>query len=326
MQENPVMIGHEPAPTATLPRTIACADERARHSTAAALQWAVDTREELVAELRRCGAILLRGLAIEGADAFERLAQIYCGPLSNYLGGNSPRTRVQGNVFTTTEYPASEKISLHNEGSYLRRMPRLVLFHCEVPPVDRGQTPLADSRLVYRATSPLVRDRFAVKRVKYINNLHGGTAGIGKSWQTAFQTDSKREVERRLEADGCEYEWKSDGGLRTSIVANGVAVHPDTGETVWINQAEQWHPSGLSPVMRRALAAVLPERDFPHNACYGDGSPFDEADLAHVRTVMATHEQTFEWQKRDVLVCDNWLVMHGRQPFSGPRRILAALG
>jgi alpha-ketoglutarate-dependent taurine dioxygenase len=288
--------------------------------------WATARRAALVSDLHECGALLLRGFPIHGAADFEALATVFCGELANYVGGNSPRTRIQGSVFTTTEYSQTEKISLHNEGSYLRRMPRVILFHCEVAPVDRGQTPLADSRRIYQAMSPAVRDRFASRRVRYINNLHDGGGGIGKAWPTVFQTSNRREVERRLAADGYEFEWKRDGGLRTSIVADAVALHPETRVPVWINQAEQWHLSSLNPKARAALASIMPERDFPHHACFADGSPFDEADLAHIRAVMADEERVFQWQPGDVLLCDNYLVMHGRQPFTGPRRILAAMG
>jgi alpha-ketoglutarate-dependent taurine dioxygenase len=34
---------------------------------------------------------------------------------------------------------------------------------------------------------------------------------------------------------------------------------------------------------------------------------------------------TFQWQAGDLLLLDNRLVMHSRQPFSGPRKILASL-
>jgi alpha-ketoglutarate-dependent taurine dioxygenase len=33
----------------------------------------------------------------------------------------------------------------------------------------------------------------------------------------------------------------------------------------------------------------------------------------------------FRWQKGDLLVIDNALVMHSRRPFTGPRRILASI-
>jgi hypothetical protein len=70
----------------------------------------------------------------------------------------------------------------------------------------------------------------------------------------------------------------------------------------------------------------MPEHDFPHHACFADGSPFDEADLQVIRAAMAAETRLFDWQIGDVLVCDNLLVMHGRQPYSGPRRILTAMG
>lgn len=34
----------------------------------------------------------------------------------------------------------------------------------------------------------------------------------------------------------------------------------------------------------------------------------------------------FAWQQGDLLMIDNMLVAHGRNPFDGPRRILAAMG
>jgi hypothetical protein len=33
----------------------------------------------------------------------------------------------------------------------------------------------------------------------------------------------------------------------------------------------------------------------------------------------------FDWQRGDVLLIDNKLVSHGRQPYSPPRKIFAAL-
>jgi hypothetical protein len=158
----------------------------------------------------------------------------------------------------------------------------------------------------------------------YVNNLNGGR-GVGQAWEAAFQTKDRKAVEARLQADGYKYEWKKDGGLRTSIVAQATAMHPNTREPVWINQAEQWHPSSLELETRRALASVLREDEFPHNAFFGDGSPIDERDLAHIRQLMREEERTFQWAADDLLVCDNFTTMHGREPFRGPRRILCAL-
>jgi hypothetical protein len=129
-----------------------------------------------------------------------------------------------------------------------------------------------------------------------------------------------------LETRGYEFHWKADGGLRTSIVGDAVAKHPETKEDVWINQAEQWHPSSLDSKARKALFSLLREEDLPHNSYFGDGTPISETDLDRIRQVLAEREVVFEWGEKDVLLCDNYLVAHGRQPFTGERKIFVALG
>jgi alpha-ketoglutarate-dependent taurine dioxygenase len=227
-------------------------------------------------------------------------------------------------VFTSTEYPKGERISLHNEASYLKEMPHVIMFYCERPASAGGQTPVADCRRILSGLQDEVRQRFTAKKVRYVNNLHGGD-GVGRSWQQAFESDDRAVVEQKLRDGGYEYRWRPDGGLRTSIVCDAVATHPETGEESWINQAEQWHPSSLPARTRRALQSLMNEEDFPHYATFGDGSPLPEADLEHIREVMRAEERVFEWQAGDVLVCDNLLVAHGRQPYEGERRVLVSL-
>lgn len=287
--------------------------------------WVEENREQILSELRQHGALLFRGFGFADLDGFESFSRALCPALqSSYAGGNSPRHRVAGSVFTSTEYPKGERISLHNEASYLKEMPRVIMFYCHLPATSGGQTPVADCRKILAGIREDVRRRFIEKKVRYINNLHGGD-GVGRSWQQAFESEDRAAVEQRLRADGYDYQWRPDGSLRTSMVCEAVARHPVTGEESWINQAEQWHPSGLAPRTRRALQSIMSEEDFPHNATFGDGSPMAETDLEHIREVMRAEERVFEWQAGDVLVCDNLLVAHGRQPYEGERRVLVSL-
>lgn len=282
------------------------------------------SREEILNELQRHGALLLHGFGFQDAASFGEFSRSLCPDLLSYVGGNSPRHKVEGAVYTSTEYSPSEHISLHNEASYLKDIPRWIMFYCDLAATSGGQTPLADCRRIYAGLRDDVRERFTTKKICYINNLHGGD-GIGRSWQDAFESKDRGLVEDRLRAGGYEFSWKSDGDLRTSIVADAVAQHPVTGEDLWINQAEQWHPSGLAPKTRQTLGLLLSEEDFPHYATFADGSPLPEADLEHIRDVMRVEERTFEWSTGDVLVCDNFLVCHGRRPYKGERRVLVTL-
>lgn len=287
--------------------------------------WVEENREQILSELRRHGALLFRGFGFAEVGAFERFSRALSPVLQSYTGGNSPRHRVAGAVYTSTEYPKNARISMHNEASYLKQMPRVIMFFCERPASAGGQTPVADCRRILAGLRDDVRRRFAEKKVRYVNNLHGGD-GIGRSWQEAFESEDRDHVEERLREGGYEFEWLPDEVLRTSIVCAAVTRHPETGEESWINQAEQWHPSSLEPKTRRSLQMLMEEEEFPHYVTFGDGSPMAETDLEHIREVMGAEERVFEWQAGDVLVCDNLLVAHGRQPYEGERRVLVSLG
>lgn len=287
--------------------------------------WLLANKEQIQQLLHRHGAILFRGFGVVSVQHFQDIASIFCDEFADYAGGNSPRTRVMSHVFTSTEYPKEERISNHNEASYLKHMPNRILFCCLKRAEKGGQTPLADCRRVLNRIDPQVRSRFERNGVRYVNNLHGG-AGIGRSWMQAFDTKDRQEVERRLTEDGQAYEWRADGGLRISMQAPAILRHPKTLEEVWINQAEQWHPSGLDSTVREELLSIVREDELPHNAFLGDGSPLRTQDLKNIRAAMAAEERVFEWQEGDVLLCDNLLVMHGRQPFSGDRKVVVAMG
>lgn len=285
--------------------------------------WLLDNKKQVDQLLCTHGAVLFREFGVASAEEFQDIASIFCHEFGNYIGGNSPRTRVTSHVFTSTEYPQDEQISMHNEASYLKRMPSYILFFCLKPATQGGQTPLADCRRVLNRIDPDVRSRFARSGVRYVNNLHGGI-GLGRSWMEAYGARDRREVEACLGEN--TFEWKPDNSLRISMHAPATLLHPTTQEEAWVNQAEQWHSSNLESSLREELLSILTEDELPHNAFLGDGSPLSESDLENVREAMAAEEHIFEWKTGDVLLCDNLLVMHGRRPYSGDRRVLAAMG
>jgi alpha-ketoglutarate-dependent taurine dioxygenase len=57
----------------------------------------------------------------------------------------------------------------------------------------------------------------------------------------------------------------------------------------------------------------------------GDGTFCGEREMLDAQAIMSEIEVAFAWQRGDVLLLDNRTVMHSRQPFTGPRRILASL-
>jgi alpha-ketoglutarate-dependent taurine dioxygenase len=245
--------------------------------------------------------------------------------LLNYIVGNSPRTKVSDKVYTSTEYPPSETIPLHNELSYLHQWPSKLFFFCLVPPGSRGETPIADSRRILAALDPETRRKFEKKGLQYIQNLHGGNQRLGKSWQAAFESEDKSVVEQVCSEKRIDFEWKADGGLRLVHNRQAVAVHPVTKEAVWFSQADLWHPSRFPPATRRVLMSMFQPKDMPNYVRFGDGSEISDEDFARVSEAYEAETVVFPWQVCDVLMLDNMLVAHGRSPFSGPRKILVAM-
>ena len=114
--------------------------------------------------------------------------------------------------------------------------------------------------------------------------------------------------------------------LRTRQRCPAVARHPKTGEAAFFNQIQLHHVSCLEPGVRDSLLAMLGEEWLPRNVYYGDGSPIEDAIVGETRELSRECAVQFPWQERDILMVDNMLVAHGREPFTGPRKIVVAMG
>jgi hypothetical protein len=284
-------------------------------------EWAEDHRAFLEAELLLHGALLFRGFAVESPPAFERFARAVCGELYTENGEHVP-VAAGGGIQVPVSYPAEAKLLWHNENSFNRTWPGKILFCCEVPPASGGETPLADSREVFSRLSEEVRRPFLDKGVLYVRRY---SPHLGLDWRTVFRTADRSAVERTCaEAEmGCE--WSGDR-LLTRAFRPAVVRHPVSGEVSWFNQAQHWHPACLDPVTRRSLTALLGEGCLPRHCSYGDGSPIPDGVMAEILAAYREAEVSVPWQRGDVLVVDNVLAAHARNPYRGERRILVALG
>lgn len=272
--------------------------------------------------LSTCGAVLFRGFKVASPLDFRRFAASFGAPLANYEFGSTPRSKVFPGVYSSTEYPAHQHIPLHNEQSYTRAWPSRIWFHCMKPSETGGETPIADSRLVYQRLPAAVREALAARELLYVRNYSGA---LDLPWQRVFNTEDPADVERYCAAQGIEWEWKADGELRTRQRCQAVLQHPDTGEWVWFNQAHLFHVSALEPATRASVLAAVGEQNLPRNVYFGDGSPIPDELLDAVRLVYRDTAISFPWHAGDVLMLDNRLVAHGRHPFTGDRKVIVAM-
>ncbi|MER5356156.1 TauD/TfdA family dioxygenase [Kitasatospora sp. NPDC002551] len=277
---------------------------------------------DLAALLCRHKAVVFRGFGVTREELDEVMDLLLPNRLA-YVHGNSPRTKVGENVYTSTEYPPEYTISMHNEMSYAHQWPARLLFFCDREPETGGATPVVDGVRWLAALGPEIRERFAAG-VRYSQNLHGGR-GLGKSWQETFETDAREEVEAFLKGAEASWEWRADGGLRVTQLRPATARHPVTGDEVWFNQADQWHAAGLGDETAAALAQIMPEEDLPQSVTFADGSPIPAEYVTLIRDRGLDSAVDVDWHTGDLLLIDNMLVGHGRRPFTGPRRVLVAM-
>lgn len=279
-------------------------------------------RAQIAERLAAHGALLFRDFDIGTVEEFERLIVAAAGGVLEYADQTSPRHKVSGNVYTSTDYPADQPILLHNENSYAHSWPMKLFFFCVTPAARGGETPIADTRLVLARIDPRIRERFEEKGWMLVRNFG---RGLGLSWETVFQTADRAEVDAYCRAAGIETEWQEGGRLRTRQVRRAVVSHPRTGERVWFNHAAFFHVSALAAGLREGLLAGLGEDELPYNTYYGDGSPIEESVAEALREAYRQSEVAFEWRAGDVLLLDNMLAAHGRRPFEGPRRVVVGM-
>jgi len=284
--------------------------------------WANSEREKLETLLLKHGAILFRNFRIASVGQFEQFARAISPDLLDYLERAAPRTEVGKNVYTSTEYPADQRIPLHHEMSYSHNWPTKIWFHCVQAASQGGATPIAEDRKVFQRLDPKIKEIFMRKKVMYTRNYG---EGVDLSWQDVFQTEDKSRVEEYCRQAKTEFEWKDHNRLKTRQIRQAVAVHPKTGEMVWFNHAHMFHISNVEPAVREALLSEFKEEDLPRNAYYGDGTKIEDSILEEIRGVYDELAVTFRWQEGDIMMLDNFLASHGRESYVGPRRVVVAM-
>ena len=183
--------------------------------------WVANHRDEINSQLLDYGAILFRGFNIKTVDEFEQFIRSLSGELLEYRYRSTSRHSVGNKIYTSTDYPPSDLLPLHCEMAYKREWPMKIFFFCIQPAQQGGETPIADNRKVSTQISTSIKDLFLKKKVRYVRNY--GYA-VDLSWQDAFQTTDKVEVEKYCRTADIHFEWGENDSLRTSQTCQAMAV------------------------------------------------------------------------------------------------------
>ncbi len=287
-------------------------------------EWLRQHEEEVRVTLTRVGAVMLRGFDVGDVTEFDRVRTALFLRSAQYVEGATPRRQLSEHVFTSTEFPATETIALHNENSYATTWPGVLLFCCLQPPASGGATPVADVRRVLaRLGRPLVRS-FVSRGGWMLTRTYSPWLGLG--WRTAFGTQSRADVDEYCARSDVEVEWLDDDVLRTRQVRPVLARHPATGETVWFNHVRFWHPAFLPEESRLALEEEFGPDGLPYCTRYGDGSAVPDEVALEIDAAYEAEKAALPWEQGDVMLVDNMLAAHGRESFTGQRKVVVGMG
>ncbi|TQV77593.1 TauD/TfdA family dioxygenase [Aliikangiella marina] len=284
--------------------------------------WLQSNTESIKTLLNSYGAVVIRKLPIQGSKKLERvLTTLFDDKLLEYNYRSTPRTKMRGRIYTSSEYHPEETIGLHNENAYSNEWAMQIAFYCVKPAEVGGATPIADSRKVYQAIPAEIREEFERKKLLYVRNY----GDIDLPWQEVFQTNDRKEVEEFCSNNAINFEWRGDNDLRTSQLAGAAYNHPKTMEKVWFNQAHLFHVSSLGEDNEKSLLDTFEKDNLPRNVYFGNGDEIDADMLNIIRKAYEQNMITFDWHEGDLMLLDNMLFSHGRQPYSGSRRVLVGM-
>jgi hypothetical protein len=284
--------------------------------------WAAANKESIESALLKHGAILFRNGNLPTPRDFEKAAQVvYGGLYSDY--GDLPRAEAGEKIYESTWYPNDQMILYHNESSHLNMWPMKISFFCVTPAAKGGATPIFDTRGVCAMIDPKVLATFREKGLLYVRNF---SPGVDPTWQAFFHTEDRAKVEAMCAEAGATCQWMPGDGLRISQKTHALWKHPKTGEEIFFNQIQLHHIACVDEETREALRELYSDDELPRNVYYGDGTPIPDEVVQHLSEVFEKVAIRGTWQKGDMIMLDNMLTTHARDPFEGERKIVVAMG
>ena len=291
-------------------------------ATGDAPSWAAEHREALRGVVAEHGSVLVRGLGLRDAAEVGAVSRRLATGLMTEREAFASRRSYDDGVYSATKWPPNQPMCMHHELSYTLEFPGLLLFACLSAPSAGGATAVADSPTVLDALPTELVARFEREGWLLTRNYNDE---IGASFAEAFGTEDRGAVERYCRANGIEFEWQPDGGLRTRQRRSAVVRHPVTGQRCWFNQIPFLNEWTIASEIREYLVDVYGAEGLPFNTSFGNGDPIGEDVVELLNQVYEANTAREPWQAGDLLLVDNVRTAHAREAFEGPREVLVAM-
>ena len=321
----------EPVLTIDAKAAIAGGDEEA---------WLRENREDLKAKLLEHGAVLIKGMETSKSGAgfrrvYEALGLDVClDPI--HTSGLRKFAIEEDGVYEEVNKPGLRQhyIGLHNE-STTNRTAAYGAFVCFMPATEGGgDFFVADGKRILRDMDPDVLQRLYDRKVRIsVSNLDffkpliqdRGFLGDEVS-RDVLVPRAKADLAKAIGATvapkfdmDLEMVWGADGandGYRLQAIEEEetpVNRHPVTGDPVWFCNLHNH-----SRYLRDNRPCTVPEVGMTETF-FGDLSAIPRADLDEVDRVSRQHIVPTPMREGDVLLVDNYRMLHGRDVFQGDR-------
>ena len=285
--------------------------------------WMLDNIGRIEQSLLEKGAVLVKGLSLPTVDNFHEIAQLLEAEKSDYSGGATPRLRTKDNVFTATETPQDHVIHFHNELAYSDRAPQKLVFYCEEPAEQGGETVLVDGRRYLDVLDNETLKLLKSKEVIYKRRLRSKVnRGFGMSWQDVFNSEDKTTVEQRCNEHHYDYYWESDFLILEST-QKLIYQHPETDKETFFS-ALFTHRNWFNP-MYKPLYDLLGANKVSTDAQWADGSEIDLELTKNLYDTLNSLSYAVSWEKGDILFLDNFYIGHSRNAYKGSRKLFVSM-
>ena len=287
-------------------------------------KWVNENKVSIESQLDEYGAVLFSGLPVENAEDFDLFVSAFKYDTFTYEESLSNAVRINktDKVFTANEAPKEIEIFLHHEMAQTPIYPKYIFFFCKSASLHGGETPLCRSDYLFdellKADPDLIA-KFEKNGVIYNSIMSSGdelVSGQGRSWQKTLGVNSKKEAEIRLNNLGYSGNWVEGDSL--SVTTKPFAA---------IKELKDGNKSFFNQVLAASLGWKKNSEDDLSPVKFGNGEEIPESSIQIISDLARSLTLQREWHDNDILLIDNYRVMHGRKPFSGEknREVLVSL-
>ena len=286
--------------------------------------WLKENKIFIELKLEEHGAIIFKDLPVKTAEDFDQFVSTFNYETFTYEESLSNAVRINktDKVFTANEAPREVEIFLHHEMAQTPTYPKNIFFFCKSASETGGETPLCRSDQLYeallKADKALVEsfEKFGVIYNSIMSSEDELISGQGRSWQKTLGVSSKNDAEEKLSKLGYSWNWIEDDNLSVTTKTLQATKELGNGQKSFFNQVI----AASLGWKKNSENQIVPVR-------FGNGEEIKESYIELISELAQSLTLLRSWQDHDILLIDNYRVMHGRKPFAGNknREVLVSL-